>query len=231
MLKDLLQVLRHDSRLDDAFRKSHEMLAISGEMFLSAKNSLRHSDSSQLDESVRELDKKINKYERKVRKKVLQHLAIAGSDRLVSGLTLVSIIIDIERTGDYCKNIVELARNHPERLQAGSAEEQLQKVEDAVVEAFEKLNRILQVSDALEAEEFIQSYSWVNPLCDQQIRSYIRAEDPSIPVTDAVTLALYFRYLKRINSHLRNIATSVYRPFHKIGFVPSKDKIQELDDE
>ena len=37
-------------------------------------------------------------------------------------------------------------------------------------------------------------------------------------------LALYFRYLKRIHSHLRNVATSVYRPFHKIGFVSKKVK-------
>jgi hypothetical protein len=39
-----------------------------------------------------------------------------------------------------------------------------------------------------------------------------------------VSLAMYFRWLKRINSHLRNITTSVVNPFDRIGFEPKKRK-------
>ena len=35
---------------------------------------------------------------------------------------------------------------------------------------------------------------------------------------DAVVLALYVRYLKRIESHLNNIVSSVVNPFPRIGF-------------
>jgi hypothetical protein len=50
----------------------------------------------------------------------------------------------------------------------------------------------------------------------------VKEDDKSIGPGDAVSLGLYFRWLKRINSHLRNIVTSVVNPFDKIGFKPKK---------
>jgi len=231
MLKDFISILQKDSKLDEAFQFSHEMLRLSGEMFDLARKSLRHSDTNVVDRAVIEMDKKINKYERKTRKDVLQHLAIAGPEHLASGLVLVSIIIDFERIGDYAKNIVQLAENHPGKLTAGSAEADLQRIEDAVAESFSRLEEILKVNDSEKAEAFIQDYSWINPLCDRMVERYIRAEDKDLSQTDLVALALYFRYLKRVFSHLRNVATAVYRPFHKMGFVQSKYKQEEMDDE
>jgi len=48
----------------------------------------------------------------------------------------------------------------------------------------------------------------------------IKEEDKNIPCGDAISLGLYFRWLKRINSHLRNITTSIVNPFDRIGFEP-----------
>jgi len=31
-------------------------------------------------------------------------------------------------------------------------------------------------------------------------------------------VALYMRYLKRVSAHLKNVATSVVNPYHRIGF-------------
>jgi len=50
----------------------------------------------------------------------------------------------------------------------------------------------------------------------------VREEDKNIPPGDAAALALYIRWLKRINSHLRNITTSIVNPFDRIGFEPKK---------
>ena len=240
MLRELLAIFKKDSKLDEAFRRSYEMLDITRDMFLKAKRSLRETETNQLDTSVYKQDKRINKFEREVRRDVLQHLAITGREGLSSGLTLVSIIIDIERVGDYTKNILDLAENHATRLHAGVNEENLKRVESAVDEAFVRVRRVLETSDEEEAMVFIKDYIWLNPLCDQRVTEYIKEMDQSVSSGDSVALALYFRYLKRIHSHLRNIATSVYRPFHKIGFVskkikqrgqpeePSLDEIEEL---
>jgi phosphate uptake regulator len=38
----------------------------------------------------------------------------------------------------------------------------------------------------------------------------------------AVTAALYLRYLKRVSAHIKNVATSVLNPYHRIGFKEKK---------
>lgn len=231
MLKELLAIFNKDTKLDEAFSLSYEMLDITKDMFLKARSSLRETETNQLDTSVYKQDKKINKFEREVRKEVLQHLTITGREGLPSGLTLVSIISDIERVGDYTKNIVELAETHPKRLHGGRNEDNLKRVENAVEEAFVRVRAVLETSDEDAAIAFIEDYIWLNPLCDERVTEYIKEMDQSVSAGDSVTLALYFRYLKRIHSHLRNIATSVYRPFHKIGFVSKKLKRKIQQDE
>jgi len=226
MLKELLSIFRKDSMLDTAFRQSYEMLDITKQMFLKARRTLRETNSVELDTSVYELDKKVNKYQREVRREVLQYLSVAGMERLASGLNLISIIIDLERIGDYTKNIVELAESHHARLNAGGREEDLRRVETALEEAFDRIRTVLENSDDKEAEALIKDYLWLNPLCDKHVQGFIKEEDESLSRRSAVALALYFRFLKRIHSHLRNIATTVYRPFHKTGFIPSKTKNQ-----
>jgi phosphate transport system protein len=131
---------------------------------------------------------------------------------------LVSIIIDIERVGDYTKNIVELAMNHPPKLHGGLFEEDLRKIEDAVEDTFTRVRKIFETTNVQEAEKLLTDYQWVNRTCDQRVIDYIKGVDRNISTSDAVSLALYFRYLKRINSHLRNVATSVVNPFDQIGF-------------
>lgn len=229
MLKELLNIFKKDTKLDQAFSRSYEMLDITRDMFLEAKRSLRETDSNQIATLVYERDKDINRYEREVRQFVFQHLAVAGTDDLTSGLVLISIIIDIERIGDYTKNMVELAINHPPRL-GSKYEEDLRKVEDAVEDTFVRVRNIFETADEADAEKLITDYLWVNRLCDQRVIDYIREVDDTVSCGDAVTLALYFRYLKRINSHLRNIATSVCNPFDKIGFVSSQLKKRDLEE-
>lgn len=227
MLKELLTIFKKDTKLDQAYKRSFEMLDITREMFLEAKDSLRSSDSNKFDKPIFERDKEINRYEREVRRDVFQHLTVSGTEDLYSGLILVSIIIDIERVGDYTKNIFELAQNHPAKLKGGKFKEDLKNVEMAVEDTFVRVRKIFETADAVDAEELIQKYLWVNKLCDQRVIDYIKEADPKISSGDAVSLAMYFRYLKRINSHLRNIATSVCNPFDRIGFVPSKLKVSK----
>jgi phosphate uptake regulator len=224
MLKELLTIFKKDTKLDLAYKRSFEMLDITREMFLEAKNSLRTSDSNKFDKHIFDRDKEINRFEREVRRDVFQHLTVSGTEDLYSGLLLISIIIDIERVGDYTKNIFELAQNHPAKLKGGKFKEDLKKVEAAVEDSFVRVRNIFETGDAVDAEELIKEYIWVNKLCDQRVIDYIKEADPKISSGDAVALAMYFRYLKRINSHLRNIATSVCNPFDRIGFVPSELK-------
>ncbi len=218
MFKELVSFFKGKNLIDEAFEESLTMLEKDFEMFQAVKESLRNTDSSEIKCDVYKHDKLINKYEREVRKKVLINLSVTGSTFLNAGLVLVSIVIDIERIGDYTKNIAELAKHHPHRLIAGSYEETIKKLETIVENKFPAVIEALKNSDEKIAREKMEEHKEVSSKCDEILFSLIKEEDKSITPSEAVTIALYTRYLKRINSHLTNIATSIVNPFDRIGF-------------
>ena len=220
MLKRWLTIFQKDTLMDHAYHRSFEMFDILREMFTTARESLRHMEDTEIGIDIYDKDLEVNRFEREVRREVFNHLAVSGPERLPSGLALVSIIIDIERIGDYTKNIVELALNHPGKLHGAKYEEDLQRVEAAVEENLVKAKSCFGSCDEASALELLKKYDWVNPVCDERLMELVKEEDKSIRSGDAVSLALYFRWLKRINSHLRNIITSVVNPFDRIGFKP-----------
>ena len=220
MFKKWLSIFRKDNLMDRAYRRSFIMLDLTKEMFLKSRESLRNREDSEVDINVRDRDLEVNSYEREVRRNVFNHLVVSGSEMLPSGLALVSIIIDIERIGDYAKNMVELAQEHPGKLHGGILEEQLVRIEEAVEDNFLQTRKCFEAGDKDLALKLLEKYSWVNQSCDDCLFALIREEDKNIKPRDAVALALYSRQLKRINSHLRNITTSVVNPFDRIGFNP-----------
>ena len=223
MFKKLLEIFRKDNLLDRAYQRSFKMLDITQWMFLEAKKSIRRREDNEIDLSVKEKDREINSYECEVRRMVFNHLAVRGTSNLASGLVLVSILIDIERIGDYTKNMVDLALVHPGRLHGGKFEREISRIEDAVEHNFTQTKRCFEEESEALAYELLKEYAWVNSACDAIEASLIEESDGGFKPGDAVALALYIRWLKRINSHLKNITTSVVNPFDQIGFKPKED--------
>jgi Na+/phosphate symporter len=224
MIKEILSVFRSSTLMDRAFQRSYDMLDLTYKMFLSSKEILRETDNAQVEIDLSDEDLEVNKYQREVRKDVFNHLILTEGEQLSSGLVLVSIVIDIERIGDYTKNIVEIAQNHPEPLHGGIFEDDLMKLEDAVDENFRRTIDVFKHSDEGAAREFIKEFKWISKTSDLHMMALVQAKDSSIASGSAVALALYFRSLKRINGHLRNVITSVINPFHRIGYKPKKKK-------
>ena len=224
MIKDLIKIFRGESLLDKAYKQSYEMFDITRDMFVEGMNSLRKRNDGKLKTTIYDQDLAVNKFERKVRKNVFQHLTNSGTEDIYSGLVLVSIIIDLERLGDYTKNIVELAKNHHKKLKDGKNEKDLKKIEIAITNSFSLVKESFEKGDIEKASIFLSEFDWINKLCDKHILDYVDYKKDSVKACDAVTLALYYRYLKRVNSHLRNIASSVVNPFDKIGFYKKKQQ-------
>ncbi|MCG6912941.1 hypothetical protein LJE86_03410 [bacterium BMS3Abin03] len=224
MIKEILSIFKSNTLMDRAFQRSYDMLDLTHKMFLQAKRVLRETEHTNLDFDIHNEDNEVNKYQREVRKDVFNHLVLTEGEQLSSGLILVSIVIDLERIGDYTKNIVDLARNHPPKLQGKTFEDDLVRIENAVLENFRRTIEVFKNSDEEAAIELLKEFKWISKLSDDRLYSLVKQTDPEIPSGSAVALALYFRSLKRINSHLRNVTTSVVNPFHRIGYKPKKKK-------
>ncbi len=224
MIKEIISVFRSSSLMDRAFHRSYDMLDLTFKMFLQAKEVLRKTEHNRVEIDIYDEDSEVNKYQREVRKDVFNHLVMTEGAQLSSGLVLVSIVIDIERIGDYTKNIVEIAMNHPQRLHGGRFEDDLLRIEEGVEDNFKRTIEVFKAADETAGRELIKEYKWISKVSDQNLMSLVKGEDPSISSGSAVALALYFRSLKRINAHLRNITSSVVNPFHRIGYKPKKKK-------
>ncbi len=219
MLQHLLDMFRKETLLDDSLIQAQKMLEEGRVMFITAVHSLREQDSSEMPFNIREKDRLINALQQQVRRDLLTHLSISGIKDMNASMVLASIVIDLERIGDYTKNIAELAEWHPKRLQAGRFEEQLQVSEERVRELFDGVIGALQKSDDTLASEILADHRNLTQRCDETMRELISGED-KLDKPEAVTLALYLRYLKRVGAHLTNIASGIVNPFHRIGFKP-----------
>jgi len=222
MWLNLIKIWRANDLLKQAWEQSFEMLTIDREMLMESMRVLRQSDTADFNQDIREKDKLVNKYEREVRKKVMTHCSVQQSYSLAEGMALVSIVIDIERLGDYAKNMMELAENHPTRLLGGRFEEDLKKIENAIRDSFTRSIECLKSSNAEDAMDLIKEYRWVTDTCDRNLTKIIQGDASELSQGDAAALVLYFRWLKRVYAHLRNITTSIINPFDRIGFKPKK---------
>jgi phosphate uptake regulator len=224
MIKEILSVFKANTLMDRAFQRSYVMLDLTFKMFLQAREVLRRTEHNRLDIDIADEDSEVNKYQREVRKDVFNHLVLTDGEQVGSGLVLVSIVIDLERIGDYTKNIAEIALNHPQRLHGGAFEDDIIRIENAVEENFRRTIEVFKNSDEEAGLQLIKDFKWISKLSDDDSMSLIKESDTSITSGSAVALALYFRSLKRINAHLRNVTTSVVNPFHRIGYKPKKKK-------
>jgi phosphate transport system protein len=218
MLKELQKIFQRKGLMEQALDESIEMLKEDWEMFRESVKSLRESETAEIGINIEEKDLKINKFERNVRKKVLTHLAVNDVYDLNVGLVLISIVVDIERIGDYTKNIVELAQNHPGKLYIEKWEDQLKSIETAISKNFGVLIQALEESDEVLSKQLLDELWKTKKDCDGCVWSLMKDKKQQIDVPDAVALALYMRYLKRVASHLMNTATGIVNPFHRIGY-------------
>jgi phosphate uptake regulator len=219
MWKQLIELFRKDNLFEQAYEEASNMLDTGAIMFDASVEALRHKDTAEVELDIYSADKEVNRSERDVRKKVMTHLVVSGGTNLASGLSLVSVVIDIERIGDYTKNIYDLAVHHPLRLNAGPIEEKLQKVESQVTADFKGMIDVFKNRDEGKARVIMNNYKdGLSDACEEISNSILSGNITGLDSSDATAVSLYARFLKRIASHSRNIVTSVVNPFHRIGY-------------
>ena len=219
MFKQIFELFQSDSLYEQALMECHEMLEIDREMFNESTKTLRKSDTADIPIDIYAMDKKINEFERDVRRKVMTHLAISGTKDLGSGLILVSVVVDIERIGDYTKNIYDLACEHPKRLQGGSYEEKLVNIENATKNFLNSAIDVFKDQDIDSARKLMTDYKTdISQVSSEIVNGIVSGKNNDFSPEQAGSLCLYARYLKRIAAHSRNLVSSIVNPFERIGY-------------
>jgi phosphate uptake regulator len=217
---EILSVWRKEDLLSEAWEQSLEMLDLSHNMFVKAVKKSKKQENLSVLKQLKNRDKEINKYQREVRRKIITHFSLQNNINDISSImVLMNMVVDIERIGDYSKNILDLAIYYPEKLNTKILHPELHEIEQVVKSRFDKTVDAIKTEDVELSSKLIKGFKkQVTTASDRIVNNIISGELNIESGSESAAIVLYARYLKRIGSHLKNITTTVINPIDSIGY-------------
>jgi phosphate uptake regulator len=170
--------------------------------------------AEEVNDELRSTDQKVNQLEREIRRELAVHASVFGGIHTPAVLLYMSIVKDVERVGDYTKNLLDLAldgANFTRVPDTGDWVELRQEISRYIVESGETFRD----RDGRRARGLLTRGSQLLDVFDERVTQLVRAADPG---PQAVARALAHRYLKRVVAHLMNLLSAVIMPLHSIDF-------------
>jgi phosphate transport system protein len=217
MFKWFSEIFKGSGLIGDAEEIVSEMLEIAYNMFRYSMTIVIEKKTEK--ENIYEIDQKLNSMEIDVRKKILEHLSINPSQNITPSLVLVTLVVDIERLGDYSKNLVEVSHKYPEPLK-GKYIEKIKDMELEVQKCFEDTIKIYNEQDEKLGKRVMEKLSLLIDECQDLLETLI--EDESLKSREGIIYALLVRHLKRVSSHVRNVCSGIVNPFYRLGYKPDE---------
>lgn len=178
-------------------------------------------------QSVYDRDRAVNTLERKIRKRIIEHLAVQRHISLNVCLILMSVVKDAERLGDYTKNLLEAAEQIDRPLETAEYERFFDDIPQQIAKCFADTAKAFIESDEAAAREVVRRERDIASHCEKTWRALAHSE---ISPNHAVCLAIAARYIKRIALHLSNIATAVIMPLTDLDYWKEND-LERASDE
>ena len=140
--------------------------------------------------------------------------------RIISALHIAG---ELERIGDYAKNLSEVVDIYPGELPDDDVVAELREIRAAVEAGFEAASKVFVESDRETALGLIRKGKDSAQRADGLLSRIAQLNYDSGKTT---ALVLGARYYKRINGHLINVLSSVVMPLHKVDYY-DEDEIVE----
>jgi phosphate uptake regulator len=217
MLRELMTMIRSSDAIAEMGSAFSDMLAEAEKLTRVAGRLFIEGGAADVDrESVSKQDVQLNKTERRIRRQIITHITLNENHADAPYcLLLMSLVKDVERIGDYCKNLVEV---HPEGggpVPSDELGEELRSIRVAVEATFARGRAAFDESDTETAREILAGGKQLTRRCDELVSRVARSEHDASTTT---TLVLGARYYKRIQAHLLNILSGVVMPLHKLDY-------------
>ena len=171
-------------------------------------------------ETVREdlynTDNAINELHKEVRREMIIHSAVNSRNLdiplLLSYMTMSK---DIERIGDYCKNLFEIAETG-NSFAKGDDLDIYMELKNDIGKLIVYLQSCLNLDDESKVQDLITLGSSLNNDLDEKITALLEDKEK---IQYPVATTLFYRYLKRIVSHIINAATAIIMPTDQIDYL------------
>ncbi len=227
MLDQLLRLFsQKKSLMAEAQAEAVRMLEQGRNMFDMVMDAMLAKANEKLLDQVRGMDKDINKVQRDVRKKVFEHMVFCRGEDIIDAIILLTVVVDLERIGDYTKNIGELVVMMPEQCCWGKKAATVEELKEKTLALFDRVYKAFKENDDGEARAAVRGYEEIAKSCEEGLREIFTASagEEYVP-REFLHMVLVLRYIKRVSAHLKNVATTVINPVDQIGFVLPEEEI------
>ena len=210
MFKEIMQGQKR-SLVHDAIEEVIQMIEKAESMFsISCDTLLNNKPTADI---TRE-DEDINTGERVVRRILFQHLMVNPSQDLPVSISVLSIVHDVERIGDYAKSLLELnqwgALCNPDSRYG----EICRELQGMIKPLFGQAIQAMRDGDVDAARQLMQCHVEIKKRTDDFMR--LAMEDSGAD-RDTVLHCLAARYLRRVSGHLSNVASSLVNPLDQLA--------------
>ena len=195
------------------------MIADARHTFDLAMNAVTGGAVETVADEVRRTDRQINVTEIEIRRELLVHISVHGTADAGEMLVFMNMIKDLERIGDYNKNIFDLA---VEGVSFSGAEdlEQILGFRDELSSRIALMGEILDTRDEDRARTYIERGDQLRREFDGLVNELVHATAPALV---AVPRALLYRFLKRVAAHCANVVTAVVMPVDRLDYFDEDD--------
>ena len=157
-------------------------------------------------------DHKVNEGEREIRRALVVHASVFQGFSSPAVLVYMSIVKDIERVGDYAKNLLDLARDGADFSRLPDAEDWHElggEVGDFITTSAE----VFKARDTERARELLKRGDALLDMFDDRVSDLVSGKDQG---PQPIARALAHRYLKRVVAHLTNLLSAVVMPIDRL---------------
>jgi phosphate transport system protein len=216
-LSSILDLFKKDNWSNELVARIGEMLDTAAEMFGYVVGILVYGEENDDPQGeVYDRDIRINHLEREIRRRVISRLALKISRaEIPTALIFMNAVKDVERIGDYNKNLYEIISLQPKDIDRALYQEYLVGRSRTIEDLFARTLQSFSESDQEKARDVISRAKIFGKQAEQVIaeitRSYLRTPD-------AVCLVLTIRFYTRIVAHMSNVATTVVMPVDLLDF-------------
>ena len=165
-------------------------------------------------DEIRETDRQINATEVEIRRALVVHASVHGGIDTSEVLAFMNMIKDIERIGDYNKNIFDLAEEGVSFTESPELDSIL-SLRDEVSSRISLMGEILSVRDEQRARTYIERGDELRRDFDQRVNELLHSTEAAVA---AVPKALLFSFLKRVSAHSSNVVSAVIMPVDQLDY-------------
>ncbi|MCH2422437.1 MAG: hypothetical protein MK196_04925 [Acidimicrobiales bacterium] len=208
-----------DSGIDHIEAQVQRMVTDARHTFDLAMNAVTGGSVASVADEVRRTDRQINVTEMEIRRELVVHFSVHAGGDATEMLVFMNMVKDLERIGDYNKNVFDLAEEGVSFAEADDLERIL-GFRDEISSRIALMGEILTVRDEERARAYIARSDELRREFDTLVNGLIHSTEPAL---HAVPRALLYRFLKRITAHSMNVVTAVVMPVDRLDYYDEAD--------